>query len=71
MAGVVWRLEGIKSAVTGIKPLLTKETAYAAQALVKYNNNKIKQFLPSFEFTPLDVTIKRVCNELKQFNKLQ
>jgi nucleoside-diphosphate-sugar epimerase len=70
MAEIVWRLEAVKSSLTGTKPLLTKETAQAAQAVVNFDNAKIKKYLPSFQYTPLEVTIKRVCNELKKINNL-
>lgn len=70
LAGIVWRLEAIKSTFTGEEPMITKETAAAAQSIVRYDNNKLKKYLPSFVYTPLEDTIKRVCGELKEKNKL-
>jgi nucleoside-diphosphate-sugar epimerase len=70
LATVVRYLEAIKSKVTGQSPLLTKETAEAAQSIVRFDNSKLKQFLPSFTYTPVEKTIQRVCMELKQKNNL-
>jgi len=70
-AGVVWRVEVLKSLFSHKDPLLTKETAQAAQSIVYFNNTKLKKFLPAFEYTSLDKTIVRICNELKQQNNLQ
>ena len=65
-AAIVWRFYVLKSIFTNDISLLTRETARSAQAVVRYNNNKIKKYLPSFYYTSLDETIKRVCSELLQ-----
>lgn len=61
----IWRFEALKSRFTNSEPLLTKETADAAHTVKLYDNSKLLRFLPSFRFTPIDETIKRVCNELR------
>lgn len=61
---VIWRVEAAKSFITGGAPLITKETAKTAQLKIYMKNDKIKKTI-GFEFTPLDTTIKRVCNYLK------
>lgn len=66
IAGAVWRLEALKSMFTNETSLLTRETAHSALSIVKYNNSKLKKYFPSFKYTPLDETIKRVCKELQQ-----
>jgi nucleoside-diphosphate-sugar epimerase len=65
MAALVWRLEGIKARFIGKDPLLTRETARTAQAVVHFTNTKLSKFLPHFAYTPLHETIKRVCEELE------
>ncbi len=70
IASLVVRMYALKSIFTNNISLLTRETARSAQAIVRYNNSKIKRFLPSVTFTPLDETIKRVCKELKQQQNL-
>lgn len=68
-AAVVWRTEALKAKFTGEEPLLTEETAEAAQSVRMYDNSKLMKYLPSFAYTPVEETIKRVCNELKnKFN---
>ncbi len=66
MASLIWRFYSLKSMFSRDIGLLTRETAHSAQAAVKYNNNKIKNFLPSFTYTSIDETIKRVCRELQR-----
>ena len=57
LAEIVWRLEAMKSALTGKKHLVTKETARTAQSTVRFDNSKILKALPAFHFTPVADTI--------------
>lgn len=66
LAEIVWRLEAMKSVVTGKKHLVTKETARTAQSTVRYDNTKILTALPGFQFIPVADTINRTCNNLKE-----
>jgi dihydroflavonol-4-reductase len=66
LAEIVWRLERMKSAITGKKLLITKETARTAQSTVKYDSKKILNALPAFQFSPVADTISRTCNNLKE-----
>ncbi|MBS1742629.1 MAG: NAD-dependent epimerase/dehydratase family protein [Bacteroidetes bacterium] len=66
LAAIVWRIEAIKSKLTGIKPLITRETAASAMAISKYDNNKLKKYLPSFSYYPLEETIAFTCAALQQ-----
>ncbi|WP_343667299.1 SDR family NAD(P)-dependent oxidoreductase [Chitinophaga sp.] len=59
-AEIIWRIETLKSKVTGKKAVLTKETAHTAQLKVYYNNEKIRKALPDFAFTPMKETIARM-----------
>ena len=70
IAGLIWRLEAIKGKLTGAEPLLTAETAKTAQAKVSFNNSKLLQYLPNFSYTPLQNSVHRICNELKQKHNL-
>lgn len=64
IAAIVWRLEALKAIFTSKDPLLTKETAKTAQAIVSFNNNKLLHQFPNFKYTPLEISIERVCAEL-------
>ena len=70
LAGIVWRLEALKGLITGKAPLLTKETAATAQAVVKFNNRKFLDAFPNFKYRNLEETIQRVAGELKQLHQL-
>jgi nucleoside-diphosphate-sugar epimerase len=57
----VWRIEAIKSWLTGKKPLITKETANNAMIKKSYDNTKIKEAI-GFQFTTIDDTILKYAN---------
>jgi dihydroflavonol-4-reductase len=61
LGSIAWRLEKLKSLLTGKKTLLTRENAKSAQGITYYENSKILQYLPGFRFTPLQDTIRIAC----------
>ena len=65
LAAIVWRLEAVKALFAGKDPLLTKETARTAAAKVQFDNHKLKIFFLNFQYTPIHLSIKRICEELK------
>jgi nucleoside-diphosphate-sugar epimerase len=71
MGELVWRLEHIKSLITGKEPLLTRETTRTAHASTVFSNEKIKNSLPGFTFTSADETIERTCKWLMEFYNLK
>ena len=66
LAKLVSSLEAFKSSITGKKPLITRETAATAQAKVVFNNSKLFQFLPGFQYLPLQQTVTDTCHLLQQ-----
>lgn len=68
LASIIWRAEALRSYCTGSHPLLTKETAAAAQKKVFYNNQKLLHSFPQFQYSELQKTIVNVCRQLE--NKL-
>ena len=66
LAKIVWRLEAIKSLISGKDPLLTKETAATAMAKANFDNSKLKKFLPGFTYRKLEETIAETCAVLQQ-----
>jgi nucleoside-diphosphate-sugar epimerase len=70
LAGIVWRLEALKGIFTGKNPLLTKETAATAQAVVHFDNTKFLNAFPEFKYRTIESTIKRACAELKTLHHL-
>ncbi len=70
LAAIVWRLEAVKAVFTGKDPMLTKETARTAAAKVRFDNSKLKRFLPDFAYNPVDDSLKRICAELQKKHNL-
>jgi nucleoside-diphosphate-sugar epimerase len=66
IAKIVWRLEAIKSKFSGKNPLITKETATTALAEVTYNNEKLRKFLPNFQYTHIESAIHTTCKQMLQ-----
>jgi len=66
IAQVVWRMEAVKSMLTGKKPLVTKETAATALANSYFDNAKMLKFLPGFQYRSIEETIIDTCADMKK-----
>lgn len=66
LLNIAWRIEKIKSLLTGKKPLLTRESARVAQSQTWFENGKLLKALPGFSYTPLQETIRKACEKYKQ-----
>ena len=62
LSNIAWRMEKLKSFITGKPPLITKHSASASLSRYKYDAGKIKKDL-NFEFESLDKTIKDTCGD--------
>jgi dihydroflavonol-4-reductase len=72
LIALAWRMEKLKSLITGKRPLLTKESARVAISQTYFQNNKLLQALPGFSFTTLEKSIQKACEKyLSDLNKLQ
>jgi dihydroflavonol-4-reductase len=60
---LAWRIEKLKSMMSGKKPLLTRESARVAQSVTYFDNSKILKALPGFSFTPLEKAIQKNCEQ--------
>ena len=60
LTGLTWRAELIRCIVTGSKPFITKETAYASSKSYSFSNAKIKKEA-NIEFIPIEQTVKEIC----------
>ncbi len=65
LSQLVWRWEAIKGFITGSDPLLTRETAATARAIVTFNNSRFLNDFPEFKYTPLEESIQQICDEFK------
>lgn len=61
MGELVWRLERVKSLITRVPPLITKETVTTAFSTKYYSSDKIIKTI-GFRFRPLSETIEWTCN---------
>lgn len=66
LAKMVWRIEAIKSYLTGKDPLVTKETAATALAKVNFDNSKLKKYLPAFSYRTIEDTVAETCTVIQQ-----
>jgi nucleoside-diphosphate-sugar epimerase len=66
IAKMVWRMEALKSRITGKDPLLTKETAASALSQERYDNSKLKSYLPHFNYRSIESTIIETSTALQQ-----
>lgn len=60
MTELVWRMELLKSRLSGKEAVISKETARTAQTKCYYENDKILKAFPHFQFTPIEDTIARM-----------
>lgn len=63
-AGLIWRFEAIRTLLTGSAPLLTKETARAAQHHFRFNGQKLSS-RTGILYRNLDETLGRIGKSLK------
>lgn len=63
LTAIIWRVEALKSFLTGNAPLITKETVLSSSHHFYYPNEKIKKSL-NLKFKELDETLNRICNNL-------
>ncbi len=61
LSEVAWRIFWLMGKLQGKKPLITKETARTATRKYSYSSKKIMEEL-DFKFTPIQDSIKEICN---------
>ena len=61
MLSLAWKMEKLKCFFSGLKPLLTRESAKVAVSKTYFQNGKLLNVLPGFLFTPLDQAIRQAC----------
>lgn len=67
MESVIIFMEKMRSKRKDKKPWITRDLAKVANFKVYYDNSKIKQFLPGFEFTSIDKTLEETCKAYLKF----
>jgi nucleoside-diphosphate-sugar epimerase len=69
LSELAWRLEAVKGAITGSKPLLSRETAKIAHSHTSFDNSALLQALPGFQYQSLDAVIEKACGQYRQAMK--
>ena len=57
LSGLVWRMELLRSMISGSKPIVTKDAAKAAVSNIFYSSEKIEKAL-NFRFRPIKESVK-------------
>ena len=60
LTGLAWRIEAVRSALTGSKPEVTREMAVTTTQVYTYTNDKIRSRL-GFEFREVGDSIRETC----------
>ncbi|MEO1436913.1 MAG: NAD-dependent epimerase/dehydratase family protein [Bacteroidota bacterium] len=68
LSEVAWRVEAIKSKITGQLPMVTKETAATSANRFIYDASKVEKAL-NFNFTPMKATLKQGVQDYLQSKK--
>ncbi len=66
MAACLWRIEWLRSKISGKDSLITKQTAEKAFEKVKYDNSKFLTAFPQFAYTPVKEAIFQTAKILQQ-----
>lgn len=66
LSGLVWRWNKLYSFLTGKTVTVTRETAITANKKNYYDNKKLIQLLPEYQYTPLKQTISRMASQFLQ-----
>lgn len=61
LASIIWRLEKLRSMISGKLPMITRESVNAAFRQVYYANNKLIKAL-NYKFIPIEQSIKTHCS---------
>lgn len=64
MLGIAWRLETIKSRLTGKQPKVTKDSAYSAQKPARFSSQKLIDAI-GFKYTPITESVERIAKNYK------
>jgi nucleoside-diphosphate-sugar epimerase len=69
LSEVAWRMEAVRGALTGAKPLLSRETAKIAHSRTSFDNGALLKTLSHFQYKSLDSVIKESCARYNQAMK--
>src|SRR5690606_10034390 len=59
IVSIAWRVEKLKSMLTGKSPLLTRESERVAHSKTDFDNAESQRTFPQFPVTPFEQTIRQ------------
>jgi nucleoside-diphosphate-sugar epimerase len=62
---ISWRLDHVRSLLTGREPFITRAIARSAHEKTYFNGEKITRYLP-FQYTPIEEVVREVCEQIRQ-----
>ena len=65
LAEIAWRVEWLKEKMTGITPMVTRESARSSVHSFTYGNEKSLRAFPDFQYTPIAQTIRETAAAFK------
>jgi nucleoside-diphosphate-sugar epimerase len=65
LSRLAWRVEAVRSLLTGSRPEVTREMATTTTQQYTFSNEKIRKAL-SFEFLPIEESIRQTCQLFKK-----
>lgn len=68
LSSIAWRLEALRSFLTGSSPFLTKETALLSGLSFSYDNSKSIQSL-NFSYLPIEETLAATAKQFLEFGE--
>lgn len=70
LLGLAWRLDWLKSKISGKEAFLSRETAKTSSHRFYYDSSKLQKAI-GFEYTPMDIILQNTANDfLKWKNKI-
>ncbi|MGB0177854.1 MAG: hypothetical protein ACPF9D_11855, partial [Owenweeksia sp.] len=68
MSALIWRVEKVKSWLTGKKAVVTRETAHTAQRTYYYDSEKVRRVL-GFKFRPVRETVEDMARHYRKWRQ--
>ncbi len=65
LAGIVWRIDYLKSMIFRTPALVTKKSMQSSMEIDNYSSEKLKKYL-AYNFIKMETTIERVCKAYKR-----
>lgn len=69
MRSLVWRMEWLRTKISGQRPIITRETAHSSARKWQFDNKKSLATFPDFRYTSIEKTIAKTGQQFQQATK--